>query len=83
MNNHNEKLENNLLQTVEFVVCPNCGRPLLKASLLKVKGAVHGKNYCANCHFEIGLCFKETPAAENAGNIDKNSAFYESALGSM
>lgn len=32
-------LENDLLQTEEFVVCPNCGRPLLKASLLTVKGA--------------------------------------------
>lgn len=74
-------LENDLLQTEEFVVCPNCGRPLLKASLLTVKGAAHGKNYCINCHFEIGLCFKGTPAAEEAGNVSKDSVFYENALG--
>lgn len=75
---------NELLKTEEFVVCPNCGRPLLKASLLNVKGAVSGKKYCSNCHFEIGLCFKGTPAEENAGNVEKESkSFFEVALGSM
>lgn len=83
MDIHSEKLENNLLQTAEFVVCPNCGKPLLKVELLKVKGAAHGKNYCSNCYFEIGLCFKGTPAYENCGNVDKNSVFYENSLGSM
>nr|WP_302144135.1 hypothetical protein [uncultured Schaedlerella sp.] len=76
-------LANDLLQTEEFVVCPNCGIPLLKANLINVKGAAHGKNYCASCHFEIGLCFEGTPAAEEAGNVDKDGVFYENALGRM
>lgn len=83
MHIHSEKTKNSLLQTEEFVVCPNCGKPILKASLLDIKGAANGKNYCSNCHFEIGLCFKGTRAAENAGNVEKNSVFYENALGSM
>lgn len=78
-----ETNEFNLLQTEEYVVCPNCGKPLLKASLLGIKGAANGKNYCSNCHFEIGLCFKGMPAAENAGNVEKNSVFYENSIGSM
>lgn len=65
-----------------FVVCPNCGKPLLKASLLDVRGAAYGKNYCSNCHFEVGLCFKGTPSAEDAGNAEKGKAFYEESLGS-
>lgn len=73
-----------LLKTEEFVVYPNCGKPLLRASLLNVKGAASGKNYCSNCHFEIALCFKGTPAGEYAGNVGKDSkTFYEVSLGSL
>lgn len=72
---------NELLKTEEFVVCPNCGKPLLKASLLNVEGAASGKHYCSNCHFEIGLCFKGTPAAVDVGNVNKGSLFYEASLG--
>lgn len=73
---------NELLKTDEFVVCPNCGKPLLRASLLGIRGAAFGKNYCSNCHFEVGLCFKGTPAGEAAGNAAKDSkAFYEVSLG--
>ncbi len=74
---------NKLLKTELFVVCPNCRRPLLRADLLDVKGAAYGKNYCSNCHFEIGLCFKGTAAGEDAGNAGKDSKiFYETSLGS-
>ncbi len=75
--------ENKLLQTEEFVVCPNCGKPILKASLLNVKGAASGKNYCSNCHFEIGLCFKGTAAAQTEDNAEKMGAFYETSIGIM
>ena len=75
--------KNGLLKTEEFVICPNCGKPLLRASLLSVKGAASGKNYCSHCHFEVGLCFKGTPAGEASGNAAKNSkTFYETSLGS-
>lgn len=74
---------NDLLRTEEYVVCPNCGKPIFKAVLLNVKGTANGKNYCANCHFEIGLCFKGTLAAENAGNKEKSETFYEEALGQI
>lgn len=73
---------NELLKTEEFVVCPNCGKPLLRAKLLGVKGAACGKHYCSSCHFEVGLCFKGTPAGEDAGNVAKDSrTFYETSLG--
>ena len=76
-------VRNDLLRTEEYVVCPNCGKPILKAVLLNVKGAAHGKNYCANCHFEIGLCFKGTPAIADAGNKEKSEVFYEKSLGQI
>lgn len=77
----NKMEKNGLLKTEEYVVCPNCGWVLLKASLLDVKGVAYGKDYCANCRFEIGLCFKGTAAGEYAGNVEKDKVFFQGALG--
>lgn len=60
-----------LLQIEEFVVCPNCKRPFLRKSALKIKGAGRGYGFCGHCGFETRRIFKGTPAGEDIEISDK------------
>ncbi|MBO5030655.1 MAG: hypothetical protein J6D08_02010 [Lachnospiraceae bacterium] len=59
------KKKNKILQIERFVICPNCRRPIFRASNLKIKGSAKGYKFC-RCGHEISMAFKGTPAGKGA-----------------
>lgn len=57
-------VKNKLLKIEKFVVCPNCRKPVFRASNLRIKGSAIGYNFCGNCGYEMLRAFKGTPAGE-------------------